>query len=117
MYEWGYPRQEIINLFRFIDWVLTLPPELAKAFRNELIAYEGEKNMPYITSIERDGEARGETKLVVRQLNRQVGQVSEGIMAKIEKLPIEQLEQLGEDLLDFNSSQDLADWFQHSNNS
>jgi uncharacterized OsmC-like protein len=43
MYERGYARQEIIDLFRFIDWVLTLPPDLAKSFRNELIAYEGEK--------------------------------------------------------------------------
>jgi hypothetical protein len=117
MYERGYARQEIIDLFRFIDWVLTLPPDLAKAFRNELIAYEGEKNMPYITSIEKDGEARGETKLVVRQLSRQVGQVSEEIVAKIGELPIEQLEQLGEDLLDFNDSQDLANWFQHFKNS
>ncbi len=117
MYEQGYPRQEIIDLFRFIDWVLTLPPELAKSFRNELIAYEGEKNMPYITSIERDGEARGETKLIVRLLKRQVGQISEETASKIGDLPIEQLEQLGEDLLDFKSSQDLADWFQHSKSS
>jgi hypothetical protein len=93
--------------------VLTLPPDLAKAFRNELIAYEGEKKMPYITSIERDGEIR----IVLRQLNRLVGQISQVTIAKIGELSIEQLEQLGEDLLDFNSSQDLADWFQRSNNS
>jgi hypothetical protein len=41
-----------------------------------------------------------------------VGQISEETVARIGKLPIEQLEQLGEDLLDFNTSQDLADWFQ-----
>jgi Domain of unknown function (DUF4351) len=117
MYERGYPRQEIIDLFRFIDWVLTLPPELAKAFKDELIAYEGEKNMPYITSIEKEGEARGEIKLVVRLLKRQVGQISDETVSKIEELPIEQLEQLGEDLLDFRNSQDLADWFQHSKSS
>ncbi len=70
--------------------------------------------MPYITSIEKDGEARGETKLVVRQLNRQFGLVSEETVAKIEALPIEQLEQLGEDLLDFNSSQDLVNWLMNS---
>jgi Domain of unknown function (DUF4351) len=124
MYERGYEQQQIIDLFRFIDWVLMLPPELAKAFRNDLIAYEGEKNMPYITSIEKDGEARGEargeakgeTKLVVRQLNRRFGLVSEETVAKIGKLPIDQLEKLGEDLLDFGSSQDLADWLQHSTN-
>jgi predicted transposase YdaD len=73
--------------------------------------------MPYITSIERDGEARGETKLIVRLLKRQVGQISEETASKIGELPIEQLEQLGEDLLDFNNSQDLVDWFQHSTKS
>jgi Domain of unknown function (DUF4351) len=64
--------------------------------------------MPYITSIERNGEIR----IIIRQLNRRVGKISQAITAKIEELPIEQLEQLGEDLLDFNSSQDLTDWFQ-----
>jgi Domain of unknown function (DUF4351) len=77
--------------------VLTLPTDLAKSFRDELIAYEGEKNMPYVTSIERNGEIR----IIIRLLNRLVGQISQVTITKIEELPIEQLEQLGEDLLDF----------------
>ncbi len=117
LYEKRYSRQEVIDLFRFIDWVLTLPAELEEAFRNDLAIYEGDKNMPYITSIERMGEARGEAKgkseLIVRQLNRRFGQVSEELLEIIGKLPIDQLEQLGEDLLDFSTSQDLADWLQH----
>ena len=118
LYEQRYSRQEIIDLFRFIDWVLTLPSELEEAFRNDLATYEGDKNMPYITSIERMGEARGEARgkseLITRQLNRRFGQVSEETVAKIGKLPIDQLEQLGEDLLDFKSSNDLTEWLQHS---
>jgi hypothetical protein len=55
--------------------------------------------------------------LVIRQLNRRVGQVSEETLEIIGKLPIDPLEQLGEDLLDFSSSQDLADWFQRSEDS
>ncbi len=114
LYEQRYSRQEIIDLFRFIDWVLTLPPELEEAFRNDLATYEGDKNMPYITSIERMGIDRGKAELVIRQLNRRVGQVSEEILERIGKLPIDQLEQLGEDLLDFSSSQDLTDWLQRA---
>jgi hypothetical protein len=121
LYEQRYSRQEIIDLFRFIDWVLTLPSELEESFRNDLAIYEGDKNMPYITSIERMGEARGraagKVELVIRQLNRRVGQVSEEMLEIIGKLPIDPLEQLGEDLLDFSSSQDLADWLQRSANS
>jgi hypothetical protein len=33
-------------------------------------------------------------------------------LAKSKALPIGQLEQLGEDLMDFTSSKDLADWLQ-----
>jgi hypothetical protein len=34
--------QQLTDLFRFVDWVLALPTDLAKAFENDLIAYEGE---------------------------------------------------------------------------
>ena len=47
------------DLYRLIDWVLTLPPELEEAFRQDLETYERGKNMPYISAIERIGEARG----------------------------------------------------------
>ncbi len=53
LYERGYRRPEIINLFRFIDWVMQLPPELEIGFRKEISQYEEEKTMRYVTSIER----------------------------------------------------------------
>jgi hypothetical protein len=113
MYERGYSRQEVIDLYRFVDWVLTLPPDLAEAFKTDLIVYEEGKNMPYISEIEREslakGEAKGEAKVVIKQLNRR-GQLSKEILAKIEALPINQLEQLALDLLDFTTSNDLVEW-------
>jgi hypothetical protein len=45
MYECGYREQEVIDLYRFVDWVLTLPSDLAEAFKTDLIAYEGEKKV------------------------------------------------------------------------
>jgi hypothetical protein len=50
--------------------------------------------------------------LVIKLLNRKRGKVSEEVLAKIEALPIDRLEKLGEDLLDFTGSKDLADWLQ-----
>jgi hypothetical protein len=47
MYERGYSRQEVIDLYRFVDWVLTLPPDLAEAFKTDLIVYEGGKHALY----------------------------------------------------------------------
>jgi Domain of unknown function (DUF4351) len=111
MYDRGYSRQEVINLYRFVDWVLTLPTDLAEAFDADLIAYEGEKNMPYVSELERKSLAAGEAKVLIKQLSRQKP-LSEEMLAKIEVLPIDRLEQLAIDLLDFTNSNDLAEWLQ-----
>jgi Domain of unknown function (DUF4351) len=112
LYEKGLSRQEVINLFRFIDWAMTLPPELEEAFRNDLVAYNGGEKMTYITSIERMAMAKGKADLVVKLLTFKLGNLSEETLAKVVSLPIDQLEQLAEDLLNFSDSNDLADWLQ-----
>jgi hypothetical protein len=48
-------RQEILELFRFIDWLLVLPPGLDPVFWAELSEFEEEQRMPYVTSVERIG--------------------------------------------------------------
>ena len=53
LYERGYSREEILELFRFIDWVMALPQELEDQFDDELSAFEEERKMQYVTSIER----------------------------------------------------------------
>ncbi len=59
LFERGYDQQQVRQLFRFIDWLLLLPREAEHAFRVELHALEGEKTMPYITSIERLAREEG----------------------------------------------------------
>ncbi|NCQ98257.1 MAG: cytosolic protein, partial [Microcystis aeruginosa L211-101] len=59
LYEQGYQREDIINLFKFIDWLMSLPTELEQEFQQELNQYEEEKRMPYITSVERMGMEKG----------------------------------------------------------
>jgi hypothetical protein len=59
MYEQGYSRQDIINLFNFIDWMINLPLDLEKEFLRDLNDYEESKKMRYITSVERIGIEQG----------------------------------------------------------
>ncbi len=59
LYEKGYQREDIINLFRFIDWVMKLPEELETSFWDEVTEYEENKKMPYVTSGERIGIEKG----------------------------------------------------------
>ena len=58
MYRRGYTKEQVLTLFRVIDWLLYLPPELAPAFERALLTIEEEK-VAYITSIERLGLERG----------------------------------------------------------
>nr|VFJ47243.1 MAG: protein of unknown function (DUF4351) [Candidatus Kentron sp. DK] len=85
MYQRGYSKDRILTLFRVIDWLLYLPPELAPAFEQALLTIEDEK-MAYITSIERLGMERGmergitqgmqqgEAAVLHRQLQRRFGE-------------------------------------------
>jgi predicted transposase YdaD len=60
-----------------------------------------------------EGEAIGaarEQALILRQLNRRVGNVSIDLETQIKALPLEQLEELGEALLDFSQINDLVAW-------
>jgi predicted transposase YdaD len=57
-----------------------------------------------------EGEARGEAKLALRQLNLLCGLLSEPTTARIQSLPLEQLEALSEALLQFSGPADLERW-------
>ncbi len=53
LYERGFKHKGIFELFRFIDWVLALSPEMERTFREELARIEEADTMRYVTSIER----------------------------------------------------------------
>lgn len=59
LHEAKYSKEDIWELFRFMDWVLTLPQDLEHQFEEFTQQYEDEKKMPYVTSIERNAIARG----------------------------------------------------------
>jgi len=59
LYERGYSKEDIMNLYRFIDWVISLPKDLKLRFNEEIIQYEKEKKMPYITTAESIGIEKG----------------------------------------------------------
>jgi flagellar biosynthesis/type III secretory pathway protein FliH len=59
LYEGGFSKQDILNIYRLIDWLMMLPEDLTKRFTEDLIKYEEEKKMPYIMSAERIGKEKG----------------------------------------------------------
>ncbi len=59
-----------------------------------------------------EGRIEEGRSLVIRLLNRKVGKLSQPLLTKIEELSLEQLEELGEALLNFSSLINLEQWLQ-----
>jgi predicted transposase YdaD len=55
-----------------------------------------------------EGRQEGEVNLVIRQIKRKFGEIDRELTTKVANLPLEQLESLGEELLDFQTIGDLT---------
>lgn len=109
----------------FVDTYLTLSETEVQVFQEEigrLEETEQEGVMEIVTSwmqqgIEQgmeQGAQREARSLILRQLVRKVGVLPEVTQTQIDELPLEQLEVLGEALLDFVSLSDLQTWLTQS---
>ncbi len=107
LYERGHERRDVIALFRFIDWLMVLPKPLAQRFRTEQEQLETEKNMRYVTSVERlaeeEGLLRGQISLLKRQLKRRYRQLPAWVEERLGKASREELESWAERVLDAES--------------
>ena len=104
LYDRGYARQDILNLFRFIDWMMRLPDDLEQEFVEQVEQMEAERHMQYVSSAERFAMQKGEDKgrqegrqegavhLLLHLLTHRFGEVSEAIQKRLQLLSIEQTE-------------------------
>jgi hypothetical protein len=119
LYTQGLTRQQILDLFRFLDWVLTLPEALEQQFQVELAHVEAETHMPYITSIERmgiekgiqeglqQGFQQGEAFVLTRLLTRRFGPLPGWASERLAQASREDLEQWAERVLDAQRLEDV----------
>jgi len=112
----------------FIDTYLNLDESEEQRFQTELGTIDSKERgqvMEIVTSWMRTGIKQGreegllegrqeglqrETELVLRQLKRKIGSLTPEIEDQIKGLEIEELENLGETLLDFAQIEDLTNW-------
>ena len=59
-----------------------------------------------------EGIIEGQTALILRQVARRTGEIPPETKTRIRQLSLEQLEDLGEILLDFTSQEDLIAWLE-----
>jgi hypothetical protein len=118
LYSLGYNADKLREVFRLIDWMMRLPAALSRQFEQELTALEESLNMPYVTSVERIAEERGEARgkmeggavVLLKLLARRFGPLPTEIERRVRQLPIERLEAFAEVVLEIGSLQDLRAW-------
>ena len=113
LYERGLTKEQIFKLFKIIDKMMTLPKELQRGLVTKIKHLEEERKMPFISPTEELAMERGEQQLIIRQLNRRIGEIESSFIETIRTLTIDQLELLGEALLDFSSVTDLEQWLEN----
>ncbi len=110
LYELGYNAQQVREVFRLIDWMMHLRVDLEERFKDELDELEESLQMPYLTSVERIAKSEGGAMVLLKQLTKRCGFLSEDTQQAIRRLPLEQQATLGEALLDFHCLEDLQEW-------
>ena len=76
------------------------------------------RESPWYQEIQQEGWQGGKLEeaqsLILRQLTRRIGDVSPELRSQIQSLSLDQLEALGEALLDFTEPTDLVNWLQEN---
>ncbi|MEH1866503.1 MAG: DUF4351 domain-containing protein [Nostoc sp.] len=89
-----------------------------KDFIHQLLREDIMQESVIYQDILQKGEERGEQKeafrFLKRQLNRRFGEIDSSIVERIQVLSTEQLEQLGEEFLDFSNVSDLVAWLEQN---
>lgn len=77
MYDRGYDRAQVLELFRVIDWMIQLPKALEQLFWNQVQEIKEKRKMPYVTTGERIGMEKGlkQGRMEGHQEGRREGQL------------------------------------------
>jgi hypothetical protein len=117
LYQFNYSRKDVLRLFRLIDWIITLPPELDDAYTHEVDLIEQEQKMAYVTSIERRGirqgmqagQLKGSVAVLHTQIERKFGPVPEWAQERIDAADAATLQQWALNILDARTIEKVFD--------
>ncbi len=110
LYAGGWQRQDVLELLRFIDWVLALPPELESRFEDEVRTLEMEKDMRYVTSFERKSREEGLQQGLEQGRNQGFLQGEASVLKRLLKRRFERLPQWVEERLERANRTELESW-------
>lgn len=94
LYQRGLTKFEIINLGKFIDKMMTLPPQLQLNFKTKLSQYEEENKMPFLSTIEemaleegaKSGAKLTSQKYIILALQSRFGEIPNSLIETINQI-------------------------------
>ncbi|MFM6135459.1 MAG: hypothetical protein ACKPCP_15080 [Sphaerospermopsis kisseleviana] len=86
LYERGFSRYDIENLFRFIDKMMSLTKELQQKLLTKITEYEKEREMPFLTPTEELFIARTRQQDIIKLLQVKFGDVPEILSKNIQNV-------------------------------
>jgi len=108
LYRRGWEKQQIIDLFQVLDWMMRLPESLTRELWQNIDVLEEKEKMRYVSSIERlgiekgvqqgrqegrlEGRLEGESRLLARLLTRRFGTLPVAVAEKLAKATEAELE-------------------------
>ena len=113
LYERGYNRKEIVDLYKVIDLMMALSQDLQLSFEEKLANYQEERKMPLLTNIEQRAIEKT-TKQTLKQniiklVQVRFGNIPENLVASIDKIDNTSfLEQIFVSAISVNSLEEFA---------
>ena len=109
LYEKGYNRKQITDLYKVIDAMMALSEELQLSFEEKLATYQEERKMPLLTNIERRTIKKTEKKNIIKLVQVRFGNIPETLIENINKIDdISLLEQLFVSTISVSSLEEFA---------
>ena len=108
LYQRGWGKQQVIDLFSVLDWMMRLPEQLKRSLWHNIEVLEEQEKMRYVTSVEQigiekglllgrlegeqSGIAKGEAYALRRLLQKRFGPLSDDVLARLQAASIDELE-------------------------
>lgn len=136
LYPLGYSKQDIVNLQRFLDWIMKLPDHVEQEVWQEVLSYEEEIKMNHLMSLERlsmergreegrkegreegkrEGREEGEKKGYEKAMQEAMQKVDQLLQENLERYALQSSIRLGLEVRFGSVSQELLDKIQHITN-
>ena len=109
LYERGYNRKEIVDLYKVIDLMMALSEDLQLSFEEKLANYQEERKMPLLTNIERRTIEKTRKQDIIKLVQVRFGNMPENLVGSINQIDNTSfLEQLLVSTISVNSLEEFA---------